>query len=77
MFGTWRAIYTHSDVPENVSTKMWELLEQTIHDPDFKEYMADSGLEYADTFASPAEFAEWLPSEVDRVRELLREAGVI
>lgn len=59
MFAGWRGIYTHPDVPENVSTKIWELLEQTIHDPDFEKSMVDAGMEYADTFTSPTEFAEW------------------
>ena len=67
----WRGFYTHPDVPEDVVKEMRELLKQAIHDPEFEKYMAGAVLEYADTFASPAEFGEWFKSEVEVFKELL------
>jgi len=73
----WRGFYTHPDTPEEVVAKMRSLLKQTIHDPEFEKYMAGAVIEYADTFASPAEFANWVDSEVKTFKELLREVGAI
>jgi tripartite-type tricarboxylate transporter receptor subunit TctC len=73
----WRGFYVHPDTPEDVVTEILRLFRQTIHDPEFGEFMALEGQEYADIFETSAEFAEWYVSEVEEFRVLLREMGLI
>lgn len=72
-----RGLVTHGDVPDDVAEAMKGFLKQTIHDPDFEEYMAGVGLEYMDTFATATESTEWFVSQVELYKTLLAEAGFI
>jgi len=73
----WRGIFTHPDTPQEVVTKLRELLKETVHDPEFLQHLADCGMEPADTFASSAEFSEWVANEVEAYKVILKEIGAI
>jgi len=71
-----RGVLCRKEVPKEIQRKMRELLKQTIHDPEFEEFMKSSNIIYADTFDSVEACTEWWLKEVGNLRVILQEAGV-
>lgn len=72
----WRGVVGPPGISAELAAMMRRLLEETVQDPEFAEYMEQAGMEYA-VMESPEAFRTWVESEVSTSRTLLRELGLL
>lgn len=71
---SWFAIYGPAGLPDEVVTKLSEVFEATMSDPEFVATIGESGNET--WYADATELAAFTASEIDRYRELLTSIGL-
>lgn len=71
----WRGIMGPAGLPEDVSKKIRELMEKTVTDPEFVEFLRNANLEPA-VLEGPDTLPTWVAGEVDSYRTLLRKLNL-
>lgn len=72
----WRGVMAHADVSERRANRIRELLQATVEDPEFQEFMETAAVEDG-RFQTREAFQEWVREEVESDGELLRELDLV
>ena len=72
----WRGIMAHGDLPETVVDRIRALLQMTVEDPEFREFMETAAVEEG-RFDSAGRFQGWVEREVEESRKLMRSLGLL
>ena len=59
-----------------MAKKLRTLLEQTVNDPEFKEFMENAGVSYA-LMKDPAAFQNYVEEDTVETRKLMKELDII
>lgn len=72
----WRGLMGPAGMPADVVKKIRAAMEKTMEDPEFKEYMKNSGNEYA-MMESPEVLQKWVENEVKENHELMKSLNLL
>ncbi len=72
----WRGIMGPRGLPDELVSKIRRLLEQTVADPEFQEFMNSSATEYG-MMESPEVFERWVVGQVVASRQWLKELQLL
>jgi tripartite-type tricarboxylate transporter receptor subunit TctC len=71
----WFGMWAPAKTPKPIVAKLHAALTQALNDPALKKRFADDGAETAPS-ASPAEFDQFIRSEMDKWAKVIRAAGI-
>jgi len=72
----WRGVVAHGELPDPLADRVRSLLQATVEDPEFQEFMRTGATEDG-RFETRAEFRSWVEEEVEADRELLRRLDLL